>query len=1190
MQPSDNMYLPTKYSGFFILFFFIFYVAYGQGQFSDETLIAETDILSPRKNIRVDLNNDEILDVLVLGSSYGQLCYYMTDLEGNHGPKIEISQDILSGSDVEVADLDNDGLVDIITCQRTEAKIRWFRNLGNENFVEQNTIRNTFSENIHIDDIDNDGFLDVVTLSGSTQAIWIKNNGDGTFGTSKLITNQLKNPDDIYTADFDGDGDLDVLTHSVSDYHLAWHENDGNGNFINSTLLLPDFIGVGRAIANDIDSDGDFDIITSSSFKGTKVLKNNGTGIFNEEISLSVGGQDIYELKVEDMNKDGIKDIIVAGQYINIAYQNSDLSFNIETRVNQKSRHRLSLSITDINNDGHLDFTYSNFLNGVVGWLENDGANNFPQSHAISKSYDGLTDFVLNEHDIITSNYLFTASSSVDYIGFFNLTKAGYPFEKIDSILFNPWGFELYDFDSDGDEDIFCATSSGAIFYRNNGNFQFSKTIINSLPSTETILKDIDNDGVQDVLVVEKSSPTAFKRNISAYTYSSSPFGGGTFSKSILIQNIDNPQEMHLADINKDSLLDIFIKRSNRQIYFYTDSPGNIFSGAELVLSSDQDIREFEIVDLDNDQDIDLVVGLSGNNAIKWYENDGSNDFQFGQTIDNRIDWASGIRVDDIDLDGDLDILANVRFADERPGEIVWYSNDGQQSFSNSLTIYTDNIVGSSFHYKLFLFDQDGDDDKDLFAYRTAGDRLSFFENTGELDSVFSHIEGFVFWDQNENGRKEESELGLPLLSLNLDNNEQIFSGISGRYYANIEDGSHTLKPNLNFLWELTTDSAEYNFSSPFMESVDRNFGFKGVKDVLYVRPVVTSQRPRCNSRIKHTIILTNHGTQSSSGQLKYRVDKNSKLRPDAYPLPIEMSDSVFVWDVENLLPHQQILFTFSVRMPNEDFTGEVIGGQAIYEYEQIDYPVIFDHTRVLGCAFDPNSKEVSPVGIGEFNETLFADTILTYTINFENIGNDTAYTVELTDQLSEYLDWSTFTPIFSSPQEATSVVLDSNGLLSILFQEINLPGKNVDTVNNQGSFTYSIETLEELTENSLIQNFAAIRFDSNALIYTDTTLNNMVSNYSVSTDIINHGVTNITVFPNPTKGDLNVVWKESMADYLARIKIYDLEGQMQLLQFETKGDLIKSKIDLPSGFYFLSFHDRTDQLLGLSEIIIIMK
>jgi len=59
------------------------------------------------------------------------------------------------------------------------------------------------------------------------------------FSSEQIITAcEVCSPQDIYSADLDGDGDIDVLSASSLDDKIAWYENDGIGNFSGQKNLI----------------------------------------------------------------------------------------------------------------------------------------------------------------------------------------------------------------------------------------------------------------------------------------------------------------------------------------------------------------------------------------------------------------------------------------------------------------------------------------------------------------------------------------------------------------------------------------------------------------------------------------------------------------------------------------------------------------------------------------------------------------------------------------------------------------------------------------------------------------------------------------------------------------------------------------------------------------------------------------
>ena len=119
-------------------------------------------------------------------------------------------------------------------------------------------------------------------------------------------------------ADFNKDGKADLLVvDATSDQNtagrLAFAAGDGAGNF----TLSPSFSGgvfTGQAVAADFNGDGNLDIVDSNSFgNNINVLLGNGNGTFAAPVSVTVG-QEPLSLAVADFNGDGRPDVAVGNR------------------------------------------------------------------------------------------------------------------------------------------------------------------------------------------------------------------------------------------------------------------------------------------------------------------------------------------------------------------------------------------------------------------------------------------------------------------------------------------------------------------------------------------------------------------------------------------------------------------------------------------------------------------------------------------------------------------------------------------------------------------------------------------------------------------------------------------------------------------------------------------------------------
>jgi hypothetical protein len=163
----------------------------------------------------------------------------------------------------------------------------------------------------------------------------------------------------------------------------------------------------------------------------------------------------------------------------------------------------------------------------------------------------------------------------------------------------------------------------------------------------------------------------------------------------------------------------------------------------------------------------------------------------------------------------------------------------------------------------------------------------------------------------------------------------------------------------------------------------------------------------------------------------------------------------------------------------------------------------------------------------------------LFYTIRFQNTGNDTAFQVILRDPLPEELDWFSLQPVNASHE--FDVLLDQSGLLEVRFSDIALVDSLTNPEGSQGFFQFSIKSLKGLQIGDLIQNQAAIYFDGNPPIFTNTVVSQIKG--TVDTDesfTLSNG--KIKVFPNPTQGDIRVEWT---FDSAVEVQLLNVHGHV---------------------------------------------
>ncbi|MCB0535233.1 MAG: hypothetical protein KDD14_23705, partial [Saprospiraceae bacterium] len=178
--------------------------------------------------------------------------------------------------------------------------------------------------------------------------------------------------------------------------------------------------------------------------------------------------------------------------------------------------------------------------------------------------------------------------------------------------------------------------------------------------------------------------------------------------------------------------------------------------------------------------------------------------------------------------------------------------------------------------------------------------------------------------------------------------------------------------------------------------------------------------------------------------------------------------------------------------------------------------------------SYDPNDKQAFPSGYGN-EHFVKANTDLEYLIRFQNTGTDTAFTVVVVDTLSPLLDISAVRPgAGSHPYDFA--VLEGN-VLRFKFSNIMLPDSNVNEPASHGFVKFRVAQMPDLADGKRIENSAAIYFDFNDPVITNTTFHTIGDHFIlVNTDAGPKGLPPLRVYPNPAVDAVNFEIPESVA------------------------------------------------------------
>lgn len=159
--------------------------------------------------------------------------------------------------------------------------------------------------------------------------------------------------------------------------------------------------------------------------------------------------------------------------------------------------------------------------------------------------------------------------------------------------------------------------------------------------------------------------------------------------------------------------------------------------------------------------------------------------------------------------------------------------------------------------------------------------------------------------------------------------------------------------------------------------------------------------------------------------------------------------------------------------------------------------------------SMDPNEKEVSPSGA-----ITDEDSVLTYTIHFQNTGNDTTMFIIVRDTLTENLDPASVQNIASS-HPYSSFNISDRGILEWFFDPIYLPDSASNADASKGFIMFRVKRKSNLPIGTVISNRASIYFDYNEPVITNTVSDTISSPLSIRETRATENI-HVSVAPNP--------------------------------------------------------------------------
>jgi FG-GAP-like repeat len=323
-----------------------------------------------------DIDGDNDMDIVATSFSAGKVVWYDNNPSTQKWDLSYTINDILPGaSGVQIADIDNDGDLDVVAAGNEVHDVVWYKNEGGTpiqwtKFVIDDAV---LANVVYVTDIDSDGDPDVLVAAWDGYGILLYENNNLTW-TGPYAIGYLDGAVCLESYDMDGDYDLDIVATSLLESKVYWFENDPpNHSWYRRAIdkQLPEAFGLGVA---DMDNDGDPDVAATSLTRDDVIwYENNDLSWTKHIVDANLDGA--RYLSVLDIDADRDPDLVVTGYDADVVvwYRNDLPQDTVWTRntIDGNLNGANYVSAADMNGDAHTDIIVTAWFENRVVWYEN---------------------------------------------------------------------------------------------------------------------------------------------------------------------------------------------------------------------------------------------------------------------------------------------------------------------------------------------------------------------------------------------------------------------------------------------------------------------------------------------------------------------------------------------------------------------------------------------------------------------------------------------------------------------------------------------------------------------------------------------------------------------------------------------------------------------------------------------------